>query len=48
MRRPRQTTAEFAPALAHAIERTGIRLIHCITDVEIISNQTTISALRGR
>jgi hypothetical protein len=28
--------------------RGGIRLIHCVTDVEIISNQTTVSALRNR
>ena len=43
-----ETTEQFAPALARAIERTGIRLIHCITDIEVITNQTTVSALRGR
>ena len=43
-----ETTEQFAPALDRAMERTGIRLLHCITDVEIISNQTTISALRDR
>ena len=43
-----EATADFAAALDQAMERTGIRLIHCITDVEIISNQTTIAALRGR
>ena len=43
-----EQTADFAPALDQAMQRTGIRLIHCITDVEIISNQTTIAALRGR
>ena len=43
-----ETTAQFAPALAQAIELTGIRLIHCLTNVEIISNQTTIAALRAR
>ena len=43
-----ETTADFAPALARAMERKGIRLLHCITDVEMITNQTTISALRAR
>jgi acetolactate synthase-1/2/3 large subunit len=41
-------TDEFAPALDRALERKGIRLIHCITDVEVISNATTISKLRER
>ena len=41
------TTAGFAPALADAMGRTGVRLIHCITDVEVISNQTTIEKLRA-
>ena len=41
-------TDEFAPALDQAMERKGIRLIHCKTDVEVISNQTTISKLRSR
>ena len=43
-----ETTEQFAPALARAMERKGIRLLHCVTDVEIITNQTTISALRAR
>ena len=43
-----EDTASFAPALDEAMKRKGIRLIHCITDVEIISNQSTISALRAR
>jgi len=43
-----ESTEQFAPALDRAMERTGIRLLHLVTDVEIISNQTTISALRGR
>ena len=43
-----ETTADFAPALADATARKGIRLIHCITDVEVISNQTTIEKLRAR
>ncbi|MDQ3143806.1 MAG: thiamine pyrophosphate-binding protein [Pseudomonadota bacterium] len=43
-----EATAEFAPALDQAMKRGGIRLIHCITDVEVITNQTTISSLRSR
>ena len=42
------TTADFAPALGRAIERKGIRLLHCLTDVEVISNATTISRLREK
>ncbi len=41
-------TADFAPALGRAMERKGIRLIHCQTDVEVITNATTISRLRKR
>ena len=41
-------TADFAPALGRAMERTGIRLIHCKTDVEVITNATTISQLHQR
>jgi acetolactate synthase-1/2/3 large subunit len=43
-----ETTEEFAPALDKAMKRKGIRLIHCKTDVEQISNATTISKLRER
>ena len=43
-----EATADFAPALARAMERTGIRLLHCITDVEVITNQTTITKLHAR
>jgi acetolactate synthase-1/2/3 large subunit len=43
-----EMTDQFGPALAIAIQREGIRLIHCITDVEVISNQTTIGALRSK
>jgi acetolactate synthase-1/2/3 large subunit len=42
------TTEGFAPALARSLERGGIRLLHCVTDVEVISNQTTIAALQAR
>jgi acetolactate synthase-1/2/3 large subunit len=43
-----ETTDGFAPALAEAMDRKGIRLFHCKTDVEQISNSTTISAIRSR
>jgi acetolactate synthase-1/2/3 large subunit len=41
-------TAEFAPALDRALEQKGIRLLHCTTDVEQISNATTVSKLREK
>ncbi len=43
-----ESTQEFAPALARSLERGGIRLLHCVTDVEVITNQTTIAALHAR
>ena len=43
-----ETTEEFAPALDEALKRKGIRLLHCKTDVEQISNATTIAKLRER
>jgi acetolactate synthase-1/2/3 large subunit len=43
-----EATEEFAPALDEALKQRGIRLIHCKTDVEQISNATTISTLRER
>jgi acetolactate synthase-1/2/3 large subunit len=43
-----ETTADFAPALSRALEQPGIRLLHLRTDIEQISNQTTISKLRTR
>jgi acetolactate synthase-1/2/3 large subunit len=43
-----ERTADFAPALERAIAERGIRLLHCKTDVEQISNATTISALRSK
>ncbi len=42
-----ETTADFAPALAQAMEQKGVRLLHLKTDVERISAGTTISALRA-
>ncbi|MEO6248358.1 MAG: thiamine pyrophosphate-binding protein [Sphingomicrobium sp.] len=43
-----EKTAEFAPALGRAMERNGIRLLHCITDIEVITNATTITELRAK
>ena len=43
-----ERTADFAPALDRALQQTGIRLLHCKTDVEQISNQATITGLRDR
>ena len=44
----RDAPKTFAPALDEALKRKGIRLLHCKTDVEQISNATTISKLRER
>jgi acetolactate synthase-1/2/3 large subunit len=43
-----EKTEDFAPALEEALKRTGIRLLHCKTDVEQITNATTISKLRKK
>jgi acetolactate synthase-1/2/3 large subunit len=43
-----ESTEQFAPALGRAMERKGIRLLHCVTDVEVITNQTTISRLHAK
>ena len=43
-----ETTEQFAPALNEALKLGGIRLLHCKTDVEQISNATTITKLRGK
>jgi acetolactate synthase-1/2/3 large subunit len=43
-----EKTADFAPALDRAMTQKGIRLIHCKTDVEQITNATTISKIRQR
>jgi acetolactate synthase-1/2/3 large subunit len=42
-----EATADFAPALAEAKGRKGIRLIHCKTDIERISAGTTITKLHA-
>lgn len=41
-------TDQFAPALAEAMTRNGLRLLHLKTDPERISAGTTISALRNK
>ncbi|MGI8611607.1 MAG: thiamine pyrophosphate-dependent enzyme, partial [Sphingomicrobium sp.] len=43
-----ERTEEFGPALGRAMQEKGIRLLHLKTDVEQISNQTTVSKLRQR
>ena len=43
-----ERTEDFAPALDDAFGRKGIRLLHLKTDVEVITNQTTIAALREK
>jgi acetolactate synthase-1/2/3 large subunit len=43
-----EKTEDFEPALDEALKLKGIRLIHCKTDVEEISNATTISQIRGK
>jgi acetolactate synthase-1/2/3 large subunit len=42
-----ETTEDFAAALARAMAETGVRLLHLKTDVEHITNQTTITKLRA-
>ena len=43
-----EKTEDFAPALDRAMAQKGIRLLHCKTDVEQITNATTISKIRER
>jgi len=43
-----ERTDDFSPALDRALDEKGIRLLHCKTDVEQISNQTTIARLRDK
>lgn len=43
------TTAAFRDALGQAVERRGLRLIHCVVDIEQLSAAgATVSALRSR
>ena len=43
-----ETTEQFAPALDRALAQPGVKLLHLKTDIEIITNGTTISAIRNR
>jgi acetolactate synthase I/II/III large subunit len=43
-----ETTDQFAPAIAEAMARKGLRLLHLKTDPDRISAGTTITALRAR
>ncbi len=43
-----EATADFAPALDRALARGGVRLLHLKTDIEVITNGTTIAAIRSR
>ena len=40
-----ETTGQFAPALDRALAQNGIRLLHCKTDIEQITNAKTLSEL---
>ena len=41
-----ERTEDFAPALARAQTERGVRLLHLRTDIEQITNGTTLTALR--
>ncbi|GAA4766971.1 thiamine pyrophosphate-binding protein [Stakelama sediminis] len=43
-----ERTDAFAPALDRALAQTGLRLLHCKTDIEVITAATTIEAIRNR
>ena len=43
-----ESTEDFAPALDQALGRSGIRLIHCRTDIEAINPATTVEKIRSR
>ena len=43
-----ERTEDFAPALDRAMREKGVRLLHLKTDVEQITNSTTIAKLRAR
>ena len=43
-----EKTGDFASAFDDALGRKGIRLLHCKTDVEVISNATTIAKIREK
>jgi acetolactate synthase-1/2/3 large subunit len=43
-----ERTEDFAPALDRALAQGGVKLLHLKTDIEVITNGTTISAIRNR
>ncbi|HKT14473.1 MAG TPA: thiamine pyrophosphate-binding protein [Allosphingosinicella sp.] len=43
-----ESTGAFAPALADALGRKGVRLLHLKTDVEIITHSTTLTEMRAK
>jgi acetolactate synthase-1/2/3 large subunit len=43
-----ETTDQFAPALARALEQPGVALLHLKTDIERISPALTVSGLRAQ
>jgi acetolactate synthase-1/2/3 large subunit len=44
-----ETTAEFADALAEAKARKGLRLLHCLSEIEQLSAAgATVSQLRSK
>ena len=43
-----EQTDQFGPALAEALSHKGLKLLHLKTDVERISNSTTISAMHAK
>ena len=44
-----ETTAEFEAALTEAMQRKGLRLLHCVTEVEQLSAAgATVSSLRSK
>jgi acetolactate synthase-1/2/3 large subunit len=43
-----ETTADFDAALAEALEKPGLKLLHCVTEIEQLSaSGATVSGLRG-
>ncbi len=43
-----ETTEQFAPALDRALGERGVKLLHLKTDMDIITNGTTIEAIRRK
>ena len=43
-----EKTEDFAPALDKALAQPGVKLLHIKTDMEVITNGTTISTLRSK